>query len=50
MSGFDGLIEWMYAGGDILMFTCRILTFAIALETMAYLVSILAGAAKVALK
>lgn len=50
MTGFDELINWMYADGNILMFACRILTFVIALETMAYLVSILAGAAKTALK
>ena len=50
MSGFDGLVEWMYSDGNLLMFGCRILTFVIALETMAYIVSILVMAAKTALR
>lgn len=50
MSGFDGLVEWMYSDGNLLMFACRILTFIIALETMAYIVSIIVMAAKTALR
>lgn len=50
MTGFDDLILWIYSDGDLLMFASRIMVFIFVLETFAYIVSLLVGVSKTALK
>jgi hypothetical protein len=39
----DTIVNFLYADGDVLMFLCHIISFIFGLETMAYLVGIIAN-------
>lgn len=48
--GFNELTDWIYAEGDLVMLTARILTVVICMETFAYIVSLISSIGKAALK
>lgn len=50
MSGFDDIALWLYSNGDLLMFACRAFTLVFILEVFAYIVSLVMGISRVALK
>lgn len=50
MSGFDDIALWLYSDGDLLMFACRVFTLVFVLEVFAYIVSLVMGISRVALK
>jgi hypothetical protein len=39
----DSIVNFLYADGDVLMMLCHIISFIFGLETMAYLVGIIAN-------
>jgi hypothetical protein len=44
----DTIVNFLYADGDVLMTLCRIVSFVFGLESLAYLVGIIANIAKTA--
>ena len=45
MIGFEPLANWLYGSGDMLMTSCRIISFLFSLEMASYLVSLITNIA-----
>lgn len=50
MTGFEDIVNWLYSGGDLLLFASRAIVFVFVLETFAYIVSLVSGISRTALK